>query len=226
MSGDESPRAAVAVDAAETVAVVVPDAARATVPVAVTVDAGRSVPADARKEPEDARRSSGLGTGTGTGTGVKKHVDAGEELDAASASTIVHLRVSPPDSDVKVGDGAWQKAVGGSIDVDVPPGGVTVTARNDDCCQETGKTLKPGDKNPGLDLPLLPAIITPRCSKPNVTVRVDGKPARLDEPAYIGFGNTTLTRQTVDVEFDGTTVDHESVTVKYKDSVEVPCKLE
>jgi hypothetical protein len=183
---------------------------------------------DAREIPDAKIRGSGAHSGDwGTGTG-RTRVDAGEPVDAASAVT-VRVRVSPADSEVKIGDGGWKKlGPDGLGDISVPPGGVLVAVRNDACCEATEKRIMPNPdgETVAIALGLLPAQLVPLCDVPDVKVRLDGRTGRLGAVNLIPFGETTQTNKTVDVEFTGKTIDLQKVSVRYNEKVEVVCKLE
>jgi hypothetical protein len=165
--------------------------------------------------------------GTGTGTFILS-ADGGTPDAGAAAPVIVHLTVFPPGSEVSIGGAIYKRLPNDAEDVSVPPGGVDVSVRNGACCEEESRRLQPGDagKTVNVSLGFLPAQVTPTCKDPDVQVRVDEKTARLGSPVTIPMGDSTQGSKTVTVEFAGKTMDIQKVTVKYAQSMEVPCKLE
>jgi serine/threonine-protein kinase len=206
------------------IAVIEADAQR-DVDVVVPIDGGVI---DAPKAIIDAREkdladAKGIRSGTGSGTG--RRIDAGVP-DAGSGAT-VKLTVSPPGSEISVGDGAWTKLETGNGEVEVPAGGVVVHVRNEACCESTDRRLSTDDTSVSINLGLLPGRIIPTCKVKGVDVRVDGRKVRLGDAALIPFGrDTTQTSKTVAVEFTGETIDLQEVKVRYNEQVEVACKLE
>lgn len=138
----------------------------------------------------------------------------------------VVLIVSPGNSEVRLGEGPWQK-VSRSLNVPIGDGDVRVTVRNDACCESQSKTLTRADAGSqvAISLDFLAAQIVPRCSLADVEVKVDGRLARLDSPASIPFGATTRTQRTVVVEFVGDQIDRHEVTVRPAEQQEVVCAL-
>jgi eukaryotic-like serine/threonine-protein kinase len=200
-------------DAGQIIATAPPDAA----PDGPPPDAGRVVPA----APDANERVV-----------VRPKIDAGVVLAApdAGAAAVVRLTVSPPDSEVKIGDASWRTLPGGTADVTVPAGAefVMVEARNEKCCESTSEKIRPeqNGKTVQMTLGFLPARITPTCDVADVTVTIDGKQGRLGRPSTISFGDTTQTQKHVAVEFVGKTIDRHELTVTYAEVKEVACKLE
>jgi serine/threonine-protein kinase len=149
--------------------------------------------------------------------------DAGADAAAGGVAVVV---VSPPDSELRVGDGPWQKASAGKLEVAIT-GDVVITARNDDCCEAEVRTLRPADigQTVMLSLAFLPARVVPRCPVAEVRATVDGRAVKLDQPAAIIFGDSTQMQRTVDVEFVGETIDRQRVTVTANETVDVTCAL-
>lgn len=138
----------------------------------------------------------------------------------------VTLVVSPANSEVRLGDGPWQR-VGQRLTVPMSGPELRVTVRNDSCCEAQSRTLRADDAGTRvvISLDFLAAQIVPRCPNTEVEVRVDGKLARLDSPASIPFGATTRTQRTVVVEFLGDRIDRRQVTVHPAEQREVACAL-
>jgi hypothetical protein len=67
--------------------------------------------------------------------------------------------------------------------------------------------------------------VVPRCEVAEVRATVDGRPVDLGRPAAIIFGDSTQMQRIVDVEFVGETIDHQRVTVKANETVDVTCAL-
>lgn len=138
----------------------------------------------------------------------------------------VTLVVSPANSEVRLGDGPWQR-VAQRLTVPMSGPELRVTVRNDSCCEAQSRTLLAADAGTRvvISLDFLAAQIVPRCPNTEVEVRVDGKLARLDSPASIPFGATTRTQRTVVVEFLGDRIDRRQVTVHPAEQREVACSL-
>lgn len=138
----------------------------------------------------------------------------------------VTLVVSPANSEVRLGDGPWQR-VAQRLSVPLAGPELRVTVRNDSCCEAQSRTLRAADAGTRvvISLDFLAAQIVPRCANTEVEVRVDGKLARLDSPASIPFGATTRTQRTVVVEFLGDRIDRRQVTVHPAEQREVACAL-
>lgn len=138
----------------------------------------------------------------------------------------VTLVVSPANSEVRLGDGPWQR-VAQRLNVPMTGPELRVTVRNDSCCEAQSRTLRAADAGTRvvISLDFLAAQIVPRCANTEVEVRVDGKLARLDSPASIPFGATTRTQRTVVVEFLGDRIDKRQVTVHPAEQREVTCSL-
>ena len=161
---------------------------------------------------------------------VRPRIDAGViARPDAGVAAVATLQVSPPDSEVRIGDGDWQVLPDGHAEVTVPPGAgfVKVEAKNP-CCEPEERRIRPDDagKTVQMTLGFLPARITPRCDVADVAVTIDDKSVRLGRPTTISFGNTTQTSRTVWVEFVGPTIDRQEITVKYADDREVTCRFE
>ncbi|MEZ4368161.1 MAG: protein kinase [Kofleriaceae bacterium] len=208
---DAAAVALVAVDARPTpVPMIVVDAAP------IAVDAAAAIAANA----VDAREAL-----TRPDRPPPREVDAGV---APPATVPVTVRLWPPSSEIKVGDGPWQRWPGGEGTVDAVDGGVPVTVRAERCYESESRVVRRADAGKKLliSLPTLPATIIPRCAAPGVQVKVDGRIARLDSPATILFGDTTQTRRSVRVEFTGDRLDVQQVEVGCAETgLEVTCAL-
>lgn len=138
----------------------------------------------------------------------------------------VVLIVSPANSEVRLGEGPWQR-VPRTLNIPLDTDSVRVTVRNDACCESQSKTLTRADAGSqvAISLDFLAAQIVPRCAVADVEVKVDGKLARLDSPASIPFGATTRTQRTVVVEFIGERIDRHEVTARPAEQQEVTCAL-
>jgi len=195
-----------------------PDAAPA-----VIVDAGPRRTIDALEaDPE-------TGSGKGTGTGVRKRPDAGVPLDAAAASFVVRLNLSPKDSEYSLDGSAWRSLPGGSGDVSIPGGGAVISVRNEVCCEAEERTVRPEDagQTVAVNLGFLPARVIPHCERDGVRVQVEGRPVNLDKPVSIPFGDTTSSTRKVKVEFiTAESIDEQVVTVKYAAEEEVTCQFD
>ena len=76
-----------------------------------------------------------------------------------------------------------------------------------------------------INLSYLPGAVIATCAKPGITVRIAGRAAALDREVSIPFGDTTSTRQRVEVEFIGEAIDKQTVDVTPKQTTEVKCAL-
>lgn len=190
-----------AIDTQPAVDAAAPDAAPPAIDAAPPVDAA-ALAIDRRPDRPDPPR-----------------VDAGP----TAAATFV-LTVSPPDAEVRIGDGPWQRLAGGHAELPVPPTEVAIEARRDDCCESRKRMIGPEQAGArvALALPFLPAQLTPRCARPGVGVEIDGVAARLDKPTSITFDGALSQRQ-VTVSFIGESIDTQKVTVRYAEQREVTC---
>jgi serine/threonine-protein kinase len=180
----------------------------------------------------DARTAITAPPDAGERVVVRPRIDAGVVAAApdAGAAAVVRLTVSPPDSEVKIGEAGWRTLPDGKAEVTVPAGAefVMVEARNDKCCESSSEKIRPeqNGKTVNLTLGFLPARITATCGVADVVVKIDGKTARLGKPVTISFGDTTQTSKIVVVEFVGKTIDKHELKVSYAEDQEVACKLE
>ena len=141
--------------------------------------------------------------------------------DAARARTF-SLAVSPPNAEVRIGDGPWQQYPNGHAELPVPTVATTLAVKRDDCCEPSSRTIGPDTRRETIELGFLPAQLTPRCANKDVRVEVDGHTARLDRPTLITFGGA-LTQRQVTVVFIGDTISEQKVTVRYAETREVSC---
>jgi tRNA A-37 threonylcarbamoyl transferase component Bud32 len=144
---------------------------------------------------------------------------------AAPAASFV-LTVSPPDAEVRIGDGPWRRLPGGHLELPAPTADLAIEARRDDCCESRKRVFGPevAGGQIAINLPFLPAQLTPRCPRPGVVVELDGVPARLDKPTAITFDGALSQRQ-VTVRFVGESIDVQRVAVRYAEQKEVVCAL-
>lgn len=153
-----------------------------------------------------------------------------ERPDAgAAAARSVTLRVYPPNSQYRIGNGAWTPISGDHIPVRIGPGKITITARNPACCVEATRVIAPSFAAAEIDMALayLPARVVPKCDVPGVRVQVSGRPARLGRATPIFF-DTTLGTRTVEVVFfraDSSAIDKQHVRVTYDQTKTVTCAL-
>jgi serine/threonine-protein kinase len=172
------------------------------------------------------------GAGDAGSPGASAAAPSGPDRSPAPVATaLAELRISvtpAAGSEVRVGDGDWAL---------VPPSGrivhttdravVTVAARNP-CCEPVAKEVRP--KVPGggditLDLAFLPGWVIAECARPEVSVRIDDRPATLGRRAPVLFDGT-LDSRTVTVEFIGRDrVEPRAVQVRSGAGVEVRCSL-
>ena len=149
--------------------------------------------------------------------------DAGP-IDAAAQVRTFTLAVSPKDAEYRVGGGSWQRSTTGSeeLTVTLP---IEITVRKDDCCEAVTRTIGADvGRRVAIELPFLPALITARCDRDEVTgVTIDGDNARLGLPATIPFEGT-ITQKSIKIEFiTKDRIETQTVTVKANDQREVAC---
>ncbi|WP_428262444.1 serine/threonine protein kinase [Haliangium sp.] len=138
------------------------------------------------------------------------------------------LTVSPLKSEYRVGEGPWIAIPRGRAELELGPGEHTVEVRNDACCEPARQVIGAddlGDRTLAFALGYLPATITPRCSRPGVSVQIDGGSARLDRRHTIFF-TRSLGQRTVTVTFfDREATDEQRVQVQYNQAKVVTCAL-
>jgi serine/threonine-protein kinase len=198
-----------------------PDAARAIV-TPPDAEPAAEPPVDAA--PPTPRPDARGATQNGGPDRPLRKVDAGvddEPPDAGPPPKMIKVTIRPEGSEVKVGDGDWQK-----LDVVDVPANSTVEVRNP-CCEPEQRTIYASDApRTAIELGFLAGKVTPTCATAGVTVTIDGQTRRLGKAATIPFGVTTVTQKTVKVEFvTAEKIDTHRVTVKYAEAIEVKCRL-
>ena len=183
--------------------------------------------------------SSGDGEGSSEGEGDSEGLagtdpdDAGDDTAHDGVTRTFPLRIYPPNSEYRLGDGAWESAADGhaTVELDDSEERVVVSARNEECCEESRYVIEP-DAPSGtvieLSLGYLPGHIIPVCDADDVRVQIDERSARLGRPAPIFFEGTTLGTRTVEVAFfkeDASALDRREVRVAYDERREVECDL-
>jgi serine/threonine-protein kinase len=190
----------------------------------------------------DAAPSTG-GAGSGSAKGDPDGGDNGRDSGGGSsfvrdrtpdASVAVAelapavLRVIPRDSSIAI-EGARQPVrPDGIYAIPLVAGGVVSVSVTNTICEGANVRLEEADagKQRVVTLPFLPGEVTPTCDVPNVTVRIEGKAARLGESQPIPFGDTVSTSLKVKVEFiSADHVDTQIVEVKPHGEHEVKCAL-
>ena len=136
--------------------------------------------------------------------------------DAAPAVVVVatKIRVFPPnDAEYSVAGGPAQAVpASGLIALDLTDAvDVRVWSRTT-CCQETTQTIKPGGHTT-ITTPYLPASVIAACDDDTVTVRVDGRPARLGHGAPVPFDGSIERTRTAEIAFFGARVDPAPIKV-------------
>ncbi len=218
-------------------------AQQGTASVALVYDAAPSPPSDVRVQaPPDARLAEGPSIDADIVVATtppdakplirdpqiprKRRPDAGNQNTNLKPTRFV-LKLSPRGSEYRIAGGAWKKLVGGQTEIEAGPGDTRVSFRNASCCQEA-TVLLPRDAANGVltkTLDFLPGELTPRCGTPGVTVKVNGKTARLGVRATIPVTRFTGT-ESVRVEFfSQDRVDEQRVTIKAMQAKEVSCNL-
>ncbi len=154
-------------------------------------------------------------------------VTAGPDAAVAGGAQ-ARVQVSPNDSEVRIGGGAWRRLPGGATSIEVPAGGVRVEVRNEACCEQTERLVRLADAGSTVQINLgyLPGQIIAHCAVADVKVTVDGRAARLERPSLIPFEDSTLSSRTVVVEFVGERIDTQQVSVRYARTTEVTCKFD
>ncbi|MBK9070175.1 MAG: serine/threonine protein kinase [Myxococcales bacterium] len=137
----------------------------------------------------------------------------------------ITLQVSPANSLVQIDGAPWRQLSGGRIELAWSGKPIRVEGRNETCCENAQRTLHASDVGAtvGLALSFLPARVIPQCAAGNVTVQINGRPARLGGSNIITFGDSTQTRQSVTVEFIGERVTTKRIVVRANETVTVPC---
>jgi serine/threonine-protein kinase len=160
---------------------------------------------------------------------VAATVDAHAPDDAPAVitktpKTPLHISVFPAlDSFVQIGNGvAIPVPSSGAVDVEVELP-VVVHARNEYSVEDQ-RTINVGDANQvSFQLTMRPATVVPRCAS-DVPVRIDGKPAQLNQSNTIIFPpNGMFRKKNVVVEFVGETIDARTIEVTAGKSTEVKC---
>ena len=132
-------------------------------------------------------------------------------------------------TEYRIGGGAWQPVKSRRTDIQVPAGQQIIEVQNTKCCESHSETIDaddPGGRAIEVRLGFLPTSIIPKCDRPGVVVRVDGKSARLGRAHTITF-NRTGGKKTVVVEFFGDGTDAQNIEVRYNDpQVVVTCRFD
>ncbi len=105
----------------------------------------------------------------------------------------------------------------------VPTGPVELTIRNPLCCEAKAVTVGAEQRDISATLDFLPGTVVPECSWPDVSVRIDGKLARIGRPTTIALKNT-LGRRRVHIEFFNEQFYETDVDVRYNETVVVTCE--
>lgn len=180
-------------------------------------------PADAASAPatSPARRPE-----RGPRRAVATPVGAADAAVPVASSRRVPLVLTPRGSEYRVGDGPWITVGSARTTAELPVGTAVVRARNEACCQEEQRVVDAAEPGPvHINLRFLPGTVVPRCDRPGARVNVDGKPARLDQPATIIIERLTGT-ELVSVEFFADDrVDQRTIPVRARERREVPCEL-
>ena len=144
---------------------------------------------------------------------------------APPAPVHISVMLSPPTSELRVGDGPWQSYPSGRADVPLVGDEISINARNDACCEASSRKLHRSDAAGPVSVSLayLPAQIIPRCDDDHVQVRIDGRVARLGVAAIIPFGDTTQDQKTVVVEFVGQRISKHQIKVAAAQTQDVRC---
>ncbi len=155
-----------------------------------------------------------------------KRADSGVAIVPAAKRTF-DLRIFPKNSEYQIGNGPWVLSQSGNARIELGPGEQAISIRNTSCCQAMRRTIAADSKGGPLKINLLPlpGQVTPKCSEPGITVRVDGKAARLGRPTTIPMRGL-LDAEVVKIEFfSQDEVDVHEVRVPAKSSKEVSCRF-
>ncbi|MBL0213081.1 MAG: serine/threonine protein kinase [Myxococcales bacterium] len=134
------------------------------------------------------------------------------------------VRVSPErGSEVNFGDGIWVPVtpedgrVARGIDHDV-----TVRVRNE-CCKTAEQTAKYGQAELAFQLDYKNGGIIAQCDLPDVSVRIEDKPAAVGEKATVFFENTFAVKKVAIEWTTRTKTWNDKVTVQAGQTIEVKC---
>lgn len=131
----------------------------------------------------------------------RKRIDAGVIPQPVSRRSF-ELRITPKNSEYRLGNGPWTATSGGLARIEVGPGEKQVSARNPSCCQETSTTIA-ADAVGGpitMNLSFLPGKLTPKCDIPGIRASINGKPVSLGREMTIVI-DSPLGTEAVTVEF-------------------------
>lgn len=212
---DTTPDAGVA-DAMPVLPALPPDAAieigDAATPVAAEADA-RTAPIP----PPDARAA----------VIRRNRIDAGS-VARPEPKRSFNLRISPKNSEYRIGDGPWTRSPTGLERVEVGPGQQEITVRKPDCCQEMSRTISTDSTGGPLNmfLSFLPGSITPQCSVPGVIVKIDKGPGTIGRARAVVMDSVVGTEKVVVVEFlSADKTDRQVVRVPARKDIEVTCQF-
>jgi serine/threonine protein kinase len=152
-------------------------------------------------------------------------IDAGQTIVGKPIRVIV---TPAKGSEVKFGDDAKWTFVTEDGHLDrVIEADTKILVRNE-CCEETGATAALGQSEIAFSLQPLPATLIAKCDAPgDVSVRINGKPAKVGEKVSEPFDkNTTQMSKTFEVSFAGENVTSVSkvVTVRANATETVTCE--
>lgn len=154
----------------------------------------------------------------------KRNTDAGS-LTKPALTRSYTLSLSPRSSEYRIDDGPWKPSLSGQETLRLPLNAKTLSARNPDCCQERRIPIARDGTRGRINLPYLPAQITPKCDLPGVKVKLNGKNARIGRGATIPITRLTGT-EVVTIEFIADArVDSHKITVAARASETVTCKF-
>ena len=139
-----------------------------------------------------------------------------------------NLRISPKNSEYRIGDGPWTRSPTGLERVEVGPGQQEITVRKPDCCQERSRTISADSTGGPLNmfLSFLPGSITPQCSVPGVIVKIDKGPGTIGRERAVVMDSVVGSEKVVVVEFlSADKTDRQVVRVPARKDIEVTCQF-
>lgn len=157
----------------------------------------------------------------------RNRIDAGS-VARPEPKRSFNLRISPKNSEYRIGDGPWTRSPTGLERVEVGPGQQEITVRKPDCCQEMSRTISTDSTGGPLNmfLSFLPGSITPQCSVPGVIVKIDKGPGTIGRARAVVMDSVVGTEKVVVVEFlSADKTDRQVVRVPARKDIEVTCQF-
>jgi serine/threonine-protein kinase len=156
---------------------------------------------------------------------IRKKPDA--SVEAPKKEREFKLILRPNDSEYRIGDQPWKPAPNqGTFPIRVPEGvRRVISVRKPSCCQEAQRTISP--EQPGTEITIqlawLPGRVTPVCSVPGVQVTINGNIRKMGESADIPVTRFVGSEPVELLFYSKDRAIPKTVTVKAKQTLEVPC---